>query len=100
MSTANQVVTNSFHGLCFAIIFHRPFVVYCPPEKSPTRQLNLLTRVGLENRLVRSLDQLDDVFNVEINWAEVDSRLEKERAQSLAFLECALCDTKEQSFEK
>ena len=30
MSTANQVVTNSFHGLCFAIIFHRPFVVYSP----------------------------------------------------------------------
>ena len=90
MASSELVVTNSFHGLCFAILFHRPFVALCPPSKSPLRHLNLLSRVGLENRLIQSLDELDRIHNTPINWNDVDQRLEDARIASKAFLSDAL----------
>lgn len=90
MASSELVVTNSFHGLCFAILFHRPFVALCPPSKSPLRHLNILSRLGLENRLIQSLDELDAIRNIPINWEDVDQRLEEARTASKAFLSNAL----------
>lgn len=48
---ASCIVTTSFHGTAFSIIFNRPF--YCIKlEKGDTRSASLLQELGLKNRMI------------------------------------------------
>ncbi len=73
---ANLVVTDSFHGTSFSIIFEKQFI--CVREKKPDgtykdddRLLNILNVVGLDDRYV-SLENIKS-YNLEesINYSEV-----------------------------
>ncbi len=82
-------VTNSFHGTIFALLFHKPFVSV--PVKGlcmNDRIRTLLSAVGLETRIVREVNEdiLNDIFSAEIDWAEVDKKIEALRAKSAEFL--------------
>ncbi len=83
------IVTNSFHGTVFALIFHTPFVTV-PVENSKMngRIETLLKSVGLENRIVDTFDQslLDRLLTTEIDWQEVDRRVDLLREGSFNFL--------------
>ncbi|RCJ14620.1 hypothetical protein A6S26_10980 [Nostoc sp. ATCC 43529] len=48
---ASFVVTNFFHGLVFAIIFNKPFIVFSNPQKI-VKMKDILNPLGLENRLL------------------------------------------------
>lgn len=52
IKNASFVVTDSFHGTAFSIIFNRAFFSYIALEKSSERLKELLGKVGLENRLL------------------------------------------------
>ena len=52
IKNASFVVTDSFHGTAFSIIFNRAFFSYIALEKSSVRLKELLGKVGLENRLL------------------------------------------------
>jgi len=93
---AKFYVGDSYHGLCFALIFHVPFaVVFTKAVKNTSEQrfISLLETVGLPHRrLVEPEDfaRLDDLLAEEIDWAEVDRRLAAEKTRSLAWLQDAL----------
>ena len=53
------VVTDSFHTLCFAIIFERPFIVVSSESCGKSRLISLLKALGLEHRLI-DMDATDD----------------------------------------
>lgn len=55
-SGADFIVTDSFHGCVFSIIFEKPFVAIGNSERGISRFQTLLGSLGLENRLVLSLD--------------------------------------------
>jgi len=56
MKFADFIVTSSFHGTCFSIIFNRPFYVM---SKSPSdRQKNLLRSLGLDDRMISTHTQV------------------------------------------
>ncbi|WP_414568903.1 polysaccharide pyruvyl transferase family protein [Nostoc sp. CCY 9925] len=48
---ASFVVTNFFHGLVFAIIFNKPFIIFSHPQKT-VKVRDILTPLGLESRLL------------------------------------------------
>ena len=50
------VITDSFHGLAFSIIFKKEFFVLCADEKKFTRLESLLKLLDLDNRFVKSID--------------------------------------------
>ena len=52
-------VTNSFHGVCFALIFNRPFLVYGYSQKNIVRIRDLLDDIdsSLKCRIVTTHDQ-------------------------------------------
>lgn len=91
MKHCDYLVTDSFHGVCFALIFRKPFVCIGNEGRGLTRFVSLFEMVGLMGRLVGynstpdELDQLPD-----IDWAAVHSILAKERAASLEWLINAL----------
>lgn len=85
---AKIVVTNSFHGTVFSILYHKPFYTYIV-KSMQARVLDLLGDLGLEDRLVRGYKSLNEV-DLEIDYERVDMLLEKKRRKSLAFLKRAV----------
>ena len=80
IKNARFVVTNSFHGTVFSLLFKKPFVVAGltgDRASSNARAINLLRAVGLEERLTPSFTQenVEELMAREIDWTAVDERL-------------------------
>ena len=58
---ASYVVTDSFHGTAFSVIFGRDFFSYIALEKTSARIKNILNQVGLGDRIVMKKEL--DSFN-------------------------------------
>ncbi len=73
---ARLIVTNSFHGTVFAIIFHIPFVTILQngnTAKQNNRIYSLLKIFCLESRIWGQNEQLEMLINQPINWVEVEN---------------------------
>lgn len=75
---ASCVVTTSFHGTAFSVIFNKPFYVLKMWESHDVRSKSLLSSLHLGNRMVGKLDRplFSDVDFTEAN--EILSRLRKD----------------------
>jgi polysaccharide pyruvyl transferase WcaK-like protein len=83
---AEFVVTDSFHGTIFSIIFNKPFFAIANKNRGLTRFTSLLKLFNLEKRLVFSTDDINfDCFN-EIDWEHINKILFQEKQKSLDFL--------------
>ena len=74
---ASFVVTNSFHGTCFSIIFGKKFISVAHKTKG-IRQINLLKKAGLEERLYSEDKDIINYIKEDINvkeefWNYIDS---------------------------
>ena len=89
---AEFVITDSFHGTVFSIIFNKPFIALGNTKRGLSRFTSMLQLFDLEQRLVteKELDKLDSVLEAEIDFDIVNEILVRERAKSIAFLEKAL----------
>ncbi len=92
---ARFVVTNSFHGTVFALLFRKPFIVAgLTGERASAnaRALNLLRAVGLERRFSAAFSAPDvqALMASEIDWDDVDRRLAALRHTGQAFLRAQL----------
>ncbi|MFI3292430.1 MAG: polysaccharide pyruvyl transferase family protein [Rikenellaceae bacterium] len=83
---AKFVVTDSFHGAVFSIIFNTPFVVIDNRGRGSARFTSLLKIFDLESRLISSADQINDSIFEPINWQKVNDTRLKWRQKSLHFL--------------
>ena len=88
--TADYVVTDSFHGTVFAIIFNKPFVSISNSVRGKSRFESLLNYFGLENRLISEISEVEKVLNTDIDWERVNTILKQGRANSIKFLENSL----------
>ena len=89
---AKAVVTDSFHGTCFSIIFERPFVAIANKKRGLARFAALLNNFGIEDRLVydaRDIIGNDDLI-ADIDYQSVNEKLQVLRAESSAWLDKAL----------
>lgn len=88
---AECVVTDSFHGTVFSIIFHKKFIVIDNPGRGSARIHTLLKEVGLDSRMRKEQDYIDSTcISENIRWEDVDKRLEKARKEGVDFLMSAL----------
>lgn len=85
---AHHVVTDSFHGTVFSIIFNRPFSVVLPP-KYGERLRSILSYAGLENRIIAPGQKPTDA---DIDWGMVNERMDSYRSRTRDFLVGALRD--------
>lgn len=87
------VITPSFHGIVFAIIFEKPFV-YTPlhgsHSNSNERIIGLLNDMGLTDRILFDDKKIEDIIHQPIDWTSVHSKLMKLREKSLNFLSKSL----------
>lgn len=92
---ARFVVTNSFHGTVFALLFRKPFIVAgLTGDKAPAnaRALHLLRAVGLETRFAAafSAPNVQALLDSDIDWDAVDTRLAELRQAGNVFLSAQL----------
>lgn len=85
---AQLVVTDSFHGTAFCIIFNKPFYVILNKSRGASRFLSMLNLFGLSDRIIESTCDVD--FDKLIDWERVDSIKKVWQEKSLTFLVDAL----------
>ncbi len=94
---SSTMYTNSFHGLCFAILFHIPFVVFLRPggtgNPKNIRVVDLLDTFSLTNRIYDHSKNLTELFNSPIDWQACDIKLNQMRNKSNAFLNESLAES-------
>lgn len=95
------MITDSFHGMCLAIIFHKKFIAIVNEGRGATRFYSILEDLELLDRLVvKSSDITEKLINKDINWFQVDSKLEKLRKESFNWLSNALQRDKKASLSE
>lgn len=80
------VVTDSFHGTVFSILFNKPFVVIGNAARGLTRFESLLSMFNLENRIVSPDSFGNDLLKSPIDWDVVNKEIDEKREASLKFL--------------
>lgn len=74
---ANFVITDSFHGLAFSLIYNKQFIVISPNNGKNSRLKDLLKSVGLQDRYFDENDTIlySELQNRKIDYDEVNSKL-------------------------
>ncbi len=85
---ADFVVTDSFHGTVFSILFNKPFVSLLNSDRGASRFHSILSEFGLEDRLVTEYDEakINSLLNQEIDYQQVKEKLGLLRKNSKEFL--------------
>jgi hypothetical protein len=84
------VITNSFHGMVFSIIFNKPFIVVLVEKSGMNdRVFTLLERLGLEDRVIEyyNEEKIEDIMKREIDWERVEKEIDCMRKEALNFFE-------------
>jgi hypothetical protein len=85
---AEFVVTDSFHGTLFSILFNKPFVVIGNEVRGMARFSSALKTFHLENRLITSFNnnRLNEILPNKIDWNTINHLISSKREDSLRFL--------------
>ncbi len=81
---ADAVVTNSFHGVVFSVIFKKEFYAETSNAEKSARIVDLLALFDLSDRI------LPNEINGKPNWEKVNSQLIKEKNKSISWLKDSL----------
>lgn len=84
---ADFVITDTFHGLIFSMIFNKPFIVLDKSQfgESSDRQISTLKTYGLDNRYVKSDSIITDDY-YHLDYTQVNEIMNIKRNASLGFL--------------
>lgn len=91
------VITDSFHGTCFAIIFQKNFIAIANANRGIARFESILQTLDLQERLIYCIDEVKDKMYLlrSIDYLKVNAILENERNKSVNWLKEALNIEKE-----
>lgn len=89
---ADYVITSSFHGCVFSILFEKQFLCLLNRNDRNSRLETLTAQLGLSGRLVRHVDTPHASEQLPITYEPVRQRLAQKRRESLQFLTTALCE--------
>lgn len=94
-SNADYVITDTFHGTIFSVVSHTKFVTIprsdCNGQGGNVQKLTtLLDVLKLSDRCVATLEELDDVLPLRVDFASSDAIRKIERRKSLDYLQCCL----------
>lgn len=87
------IITDSFHGMVFSILFNKNFIVISNKERGATRFSSLLKLLNLENRLIDEKTDLNVVrllIKDPIDYVSVNAKLGSMRSKILDDLKAVL----------
>lgn len=82
---AKMIITDSFHGMMFSIVFNKPFYAYTPNRSNVARVRDILKKLNLEDRKLTNITNVAETV-WEMDYTKVNEILEMERKKSLEYL--------------
>jgi len=80
---AKFIITDSFHGCVFSIIFNKPFIAIGNKSRGLARFDSLLKLFNLENRLISKIEDINDnLISSTIDWNKINEIIISERKKS------------------
>lgn len=96
IANCDYFITDSFHGMCFALIFQKQFCVVFDKEswRGISRIKSLLDVLQLDTRLVEDInaEKILDLFHEPIDYHRVNAILSAERERSKKWLKDSLSE--------
>lgn len=88
---AEFVITDSFHGTAFSIIFNKPFISIGNRKRGINRFTSLLNIVGLQSRLIYDInEEALKILDQPIDFDAVNKILQQKKSESITFLKKVL----------
>ena len=88
---AEYVVTDSFHGVAFSIIFNKPFIAIGNHDRGLARFTSILTTFRLQERLIFSKSELTkEKINEVIDFDVINKIKEDEKNKAFLFISSVL----------
>ena len=84
---ANYIVTATFHGSIFSIIFKKQFV---STVGNCLKIGDILERLNLADRDITNIEKIESIIDEPINYEEVEKLKQKYRKESMEYLEKAI----------
>lgn len=87
----NFLITNSYHAMCFAIIFNKPFISLSKDMGASARFESLFEMLGIEDQSINNINEIygrDCIFK--IAYEKVNQRIKEEQQRGIDFLNKAL----------
>lgn len=89
IGNAELVITNSYHGMIFAVLFHRNFVfvpIEGEGEEMNDRVTTLLGLLDLKTRMVYDWNGVEALLGKTIDWVKVDEKINLYRKKAIDYL--------------
>lgn len=95
IANAEYVLTDSFHGSIFSMLFRKTFFTFSRFENETKKSTNsridsLLNMAGVPERHIKSTDSVDECLKMKVDFSEVHKRIEIYRQYSREYLKNAL----------
>jgi len=88
-ANAKCVLTNTFHGTIFSIIFKKQFVAL---TDNKIKVVQLLQQLGLQKNRTVDPDHIVPILNMNVDYVQVSSVIDKMRIDSMEYLKNAIAD--------
>lgn len=86
---ADFIVTNTFHGSAFSIIFNRQFIA-CTKDKQ--KVIELLNEYNLNDRVCHNAGEAEEASRRAIDYTDINAKVENKKVHSIEFLKEHLVD--------
>lgn len=89
---AEFVITDSFHGTVFSILFNKPFIAIINKKRGASRFSSLLKMFDMEYRAIDVEESVDflKISNQKIDFEKVNAIIEEQKALAFDFLKASL----------
>ena len=93
IAEAEFVLTDSFHGIAFSIIYRKQFVAILNHNDRDSRLINLMTTMGLKDRMFNSVGEMlkDDSWKSSVDYSQLEPIISNEIEKSRKYLQDSLC---------
>lgn len=89
MSHCDLVITNSFHGTMFSLIFNKEFYIFERIGKNSQMNVrieSILSIVELKNRIVHEADSIESIIRSDVDWGKANTLFALWRNVGIDFL--------------
>jgi hypothetical protein len=84
------LITDSFHGTCFAIIFNKPFVCIRNKARGDARFESLIDLFNIKNNFVENIEDLNNIEKYKTDYYEINDILSAEKDRCINTIKLVL----------